>query len=86
MARDVGMTMMRTRKRVLRTRDPDGRDRTNEGTTMAWTRTRGKGQRTKRVTMTRGRPHIQDDLSTPLHHCQPLLTGWIAGGQQQEAQ
>jgi hypothetical protein len=66
-SRDVGMTMMRNRKRVARTRDDNGRDRMNEGTPTARmsTRPRGNGQQTRRATMTKGKPHNQDDLSTP---------------------
>jgi hypothetical protein len=56
---------MRSRKRVARTRDDNGRDRRNKGTTTAWTRMR----------MTKGRPDAQDDQHlTPL-----LLAGWKAG-------
>ena len=53
------MTTMRSRKRVVRTRDDDGRDRRSKGTTMAWTRMR----------MTKGRPDAQDNLNTSPHCC-----------------
>jgi hypothetical protein len=60
----MGTTTMRTRKRAVRMRDANGRDRTNEGPPMA--RTRRKGQQT-RATTTKGKP---DNLSTPLHRCE----------------
>jgi hypothetical protein len=58
-----------TRMRVVRTRDDDGRDRMNEGT-MAWMRTRGKGQRSRRAT------------TVPWAHALnlPSLTSVVRGG------
>jgi hypothetical protein len=66
-SRDAEMTTMRNRKRAARTRDNDGRDRTNEGTPTAWTSTRPRenGQQTRRAITTKGKPHAQDNPSTP---------------------
>ena len=76
--------MTRNTNRAARTRDNSGRDRTNQGTPTAWTRTRtrGKGQWTRRATTTKGKPDTQDDLRIPLHRCEPLLAGWIADGRR----
>jgi hypothetical protein len=56
------MTTMMNRKRAVRTRDDDGRDRMNKGTPMAWMRmrTRGKGQQTRRAMTTKGKLDTQD--------------------------
>jgi len=75
--RDNNDKDQKMRKRMVRMRDDNGRDGTNDGT-MVWMRTRGKGQQNKSTTMTDGRPDAQDDPSA--HHCELLLVEWIAGG------
>ena len=57
--------MARTRTRAARTRDDNGRDRRNKGTTTARTRTR----------TTKGRPDAQDNPNTSPHCCERLLAG-----------
>ena len=64
------------RKIVARMRDDDVRDRTNEGMTTVGVR---MASRARGATTTKGRPNTQDDMSTPPHCCEPLLTGQKGG-------